>query len=304
MNKSNQSKIIEKILKITGRKKRFESLESAKKLLVKRRKKNQKKYKIPKMYRNIASPKNFNGTPYFKFTGEEKVVLYLHGGAFIYRPLIFHWDFLDDIISKTEATVYMPLYPLAPEFSHKETYKFLMKFYKFLLNNHKPENITIMGDSAGGTLSLGLVHLFKKKNIPLPAKVITLAPCLDITFANPKIAEVESKDPMLSRVGCAYVCQYWARGAKLTAPEISPKFIDITDFPPVFIFVGTHDILHPDIKEFTQKHKAKSFDISTQDDKFEAINLFEVEGMNHVYPLFPIPEARQAEDIIARIILK
>lgn len=322
--KSTRSKVVERILKIAGSKKRFFTQESANKYLNKCRNKNSKIYKAPKRYRDLGKRKFFEGVQYYKIPGEGKTVLYLHGGAFVTRPLIFHWSFLQEMSEKTEANIYFPLYPLAPEFSYKDTYRFLLKFYKFILTNHDPKNIILMGDSAGGTLSLGLVELLKRKGLPLPAKVIPLSPCMDITFSNKKIDLVADKDPMLSRIGCAYICGYWARGSNAKEPLVNPKYIDVEGFPETHIFVGTHEILHPDIMAFCKKHKAKNGDKAwtlTADAmaldvlemkpadkpkkrtaKTNWLMVYEIEGMNHVFPLFPIPEARIAENLIAEII--
>ena len=325
--KSTRSKVVERILKIAGSKKRFINIENSQKYLSKCRKQNRKIYKIPKLYKDLVNRRFFEGVQYYKVNGEEKTILYLHGGAFVARPLIFHWSFFKNIFEKTEASMYIPLYPLAPEFSYKDTYKFLVKFYKFILTNHQAKNIIFMGDSAGGTLILGLIEILKKKNLPLPAKVIPLSPCLDITFSNKKIDKIADKDPMLSKVGCAYICGYWARGSVAKEPLVNPKYVDITNFPETHIFVGTHEILHPDIIEFGKKNKAingqkifKQTYESLKNEDNDILNsgvrkkrktnttswltVYEIEGMNHVCPLFPIPEAKVAEEIIVQLVNK
>lgn len=293
MKKSKTSAIIEKILKLAGNKKRFETVEQAKNYLKKCEKQNKKPYKVPTLYRNFATAKRLDNQTYYESTGSgENVVLYLHGGAFVNRPLVFHWFFLYDLKQLTNATIFFPIYPLAPEFTAKDTYKFLLKLYKHILLKHKSKNITIMGDSAGGTLSLSLTDLLKRKNLPLPARVIAFSPSLDIKFEHKKIDKVEMNDPMLSRVGCAFVCQFWARNLPYNNPLASPKFIDLEGYPPLYIFAGTNEILYPEIRDFVKMAKLKKYKVFYTEQK----------GMNHVYPLFPIPEAKKVKEKVAKLI--
>ena len=53
--KSTRSKVVERILKIAGSKKRFINVENSQKYLSKCRKQNRKIYKIPKLYKDLAN---------------------------------------------------------------------------------------------------------------------------------------------------------------------------------------------------------------------------------------------------------
>ena len=59
------------------------------------------------------------------------------------------------------------------------------------------------------------------------------------------------------------------------------------------VFVGTAEILYPDI--------VKCFHMLDQDPSNE---LIVAEEMNHVYPLFPIPEARPAVVKILQVVMR
>ena len=73
--------------------------------------------------------------------------------------------------------------------------------------------------------------------------------------------------------------------------RLSPTFGTLEGLQNVTIFVGTREILYPDILAFYEKLKEKN--IKTE--------LFVGEGLNHVYPLFPIPEADSAISNIVQI---
>ena len=49
-------------------------------------------------------------------------------------------------------------------------------------------------------------------------------------------------------------------------------------------FTGTNELFYPDIKKYAEKLKNSGVNVK----------LIEKEGMFHIYPMFPIPEAKQA----------
>ena len=62
------------------------------------------------------------------------VILYLHGGAYMGNITEQHWDLIEQLISKTNATIVVPDYPLAPEATCKETYDFIEALYRKIDN--------------------------------------------------------------------------------------------------------------------------------------------------------------------------
>ncbi len=71
--------------------------------------------------------------------------------------------------------------------------------------------------------------------------------------------------------------------------RVSPINGDLLGLGPITLFSGTHDILNSDAKRFVPL--AKKAGVS--------IDYHEAPGMLHEYPLFPIPEAKQARQAIA-----
>lgn len=221
----------------------------------------------------------------------ERTIIYLHGGAYVNEITTIHISFCDKIAKKTNATVFTPIYPLTPNHTYEETYRIVEELYEFALKIGKP--ITIMGDSAGGGLSVAFCEYLAKKEIAQPKHLILISPWLDVTMSGDYDDYIES-DPMLGVDGLREVGEIWAGDLDPKDYRVSPMFGDITQLPQTTFFVGTHEILYPDITKFYEKLKDNGIDAK----------LFVGEEMTHVYPIYPlVPESKEAFNQIVEIIL-
>ena len=149
-----------------------------------------------------------------------------------------------------------------------------------------------MGDSAGGGLALGLSMYFAEKGLKTPDKLILLSPWIDLVMDNPEIENYIKDDPMLKPKELAVDASYWANGTDLHDYRLSPIYGDVDRLKDVYLFVGTHEIFYPDIVKFS--HLLEEHHITHR--------LFIGDGLNHVYPAYPIPEAKEAIEQICKII--
>lgn len=217
-------------------------------------------------------------------------VMYLHGGSYVHEIVKEHWALIARIVEEAKSTVYVPIYGLAPEFDFREGYAFATAVYRHVTTAHDPAHVVLIGDSAGGGFALGLALVAKREGLAAVARLVLLAPWLDIALENPEIADVERTDPWLTRRGLLAAGKAWSRGADPKLPELSPVHGDLAGLPPMTVYVGTRDILWPDAIVLRRRAKAAGV----------ALELVEAEGMMHVYPLVPIPEGRVAADRIVR----
>lgn len=216
----------------------------------------------------------------------EKCVLYVHGGAYIMEVTPFHIDFCVRLARKTGYCVYIPVYPLAPKHSHEETYGLMDALYAQV----RDRTAAFMGDSAGGGFVFSYAQYLRDKGEKLPGQMIGLSPWVDISMSSPDYALYQSRDPMLGVPGLILAGRSWANGLDTRDPRLSPLYGDNRGLPPVTLFTGTDEIFYPDITLYAEK--LKSDGVQTE--------LVIGENMNHVYPLYPIPEARGAMEIIIK----
>lgn len=184
-------------------------------------------------------------------------------------------------------------YPKAPENKITKISENIDSIYKIALENYLPNQISFIGDSAGGTLVTSLIQRLIKKNIKLPSKIILISPVMDASMSNPEIEKVEKIDPMLSKTGVLSAKKMCVESNDLKNVMISPLYGSFENFPQTILFLAENDITYPDQKLALQKFIENK------------INLELIEGKNmpHIWPLLPVmKEARTSLNEIIRII--
>jgi triacylglycerol lipase len=177
-------------------------------------------------------------------TSEENVVA-IPGSAFIFPPSIFHWFNYAAMASNTGATVIVPIYPLVPQGGTAGTVVPAMAdLISSQIDQHGAENVSVYGDSLGGTVGLAAVQELVRRGDSVPSHMVLISPALDLTFSNPAIQFVD--DPVLPRLPLPENAQLWAGDLDLTDPLVSPLFGSLAGLPPTAVYFGNLDILAPD----------------------------------------------------------
>ncbi|MDO5133763.1 MAG: alpha/beta hydrolase [Eubacteriales bacterium] len=236
---------------------------------------------------------NQNGRVFYanEESGSRIAVFYIHGGAYFMDFTRPHWKFLATLVKEADAQVIAPAYRLVPFATYREAFDLIVPLYREYCGSHPDHKIILMGDSAGGGLSLALAEHFKAEGIRLPDELVLLSPWVDVSMENEQIKEYEEVDPFLKVAPLVLCGEQWKGALDAHDWHVSPIYGDLKGIRNVTVFVGTDGIFYPDI--------TKCFGMLDDDPSNE---LIVGEEMNHVYPLFPIPEARPAVDKIIRII--
>ena len=219
-----------------------------------------------------------------KDSKQDYTIMYLHGGAYVSEMNIFHWVLLDKIARSLECLMLIPDYPLAPLHTYEESYDKLTKMYIEYITRFPDQKIILMGDSAGGGLALGLAEYFGQKGIRQPDKLILLSPWVDLNMDNRDIDRYIDVDPTLKRNELLADAIYWANRTSLHDYRLSPIYGDVSMLKEVHLFVGTHEIFYPDVMKMYEKLLENGVKATVTVG----------EGLNHVYPAYPIPEADEA----------
>ena len=129
---------------------------------------------------------------------KHKLILYLHGGAFIYPPVFFHWRFLHDLCLRTHCDAMLPVYPKSPEYDCKYCVSTLLEFYQNVIHPSPYDEVHLVGDSAGACLCLILAQEAHKNGWRKPTTLTLLSPCVDLSHTKEKeMRALQEKDSML-----------------------------------------------------------------------------------------------------------
>lgn len=219
-----------------------------------------------------------------KSGGATRRVLYLHGGAYCFEMTPFHWNLVAELAERLDAQVTVPIYPLAPEHQFDVIYGMARAVYQDVMADER--EVVLAGDSAGGNMALVLTLMAAEEGWKLPSRLALLSPSVDMTLQNPATLEAARRDPWLDIDGGRESVRIYSGGLEFSDWRISPAYGDLTALPPTLVFSGTRDLLYPDTEVFAQKATKAG----------AQVELVTGDGMIHVWPLLPIPEARAARD--------
>ncbi|RAV31745.1 alpha/beta hydrolase fold domain-containing protein [Corynebacterium heidelbergense] len=223
-----------------------------------------------------------------------RACLYLHAGGFSNTIRPPAWNFIDQI-ADSGVRVEVPIYGLVPEHSAPEATALVQQTYRELVADHGEENVSILGESAGGALAVGAL-LFGIH--ATPAHLILNAPWLDLELGNPRMSRYEQRDPKLSSAGLRPAGRQWAGGdpAAFADPTINPaagwkKGAGMASLitqeqqrkTTVTAFCGDRDLSLPDTQDFTAATRRAGL----------AAELVEVPGGFHMYHLSATAESRR-----------
>ena len=150
------------------------------------------------------------------------------------------------------------------------------------------DHTALLGDSAGGGMTVAVALQLRDRGLAAPYRTVLISPWLDVTLSAPDIPALAAKDPFLAPAGLVAAGELYRGELPAEDPRVSPINGDLSGLGPITLLSGTHDILHSDAKRFVPL--AREAGVS--------IDYHEAPEMLHVYPLFPIPEAKQARQTI------
>ncbi|MEX0579628.1 MAG: alpha/beta hydrolase [Mycobacterium sp.] len=175
----------------------------------------------------------------------DEVVVGIHGGSFKARPTLFHWFNYSLMSLVTGAKVVVPLYKMTPDGGTASTeVPKMADFVSSLIDEHGADNVSILGDSAGGTLALATAQEIYRRGGTQPQAMVLFSPGLDLTYSRPGIEKIF--DPVLDLAALRQSGIDWAGGATettvddlaVTDPLVSPLYGSLEDLLPTYVYTG------------------------------------------------------------------
>lgn len=197
--------------------------------------------------------------------GARGFVLYLHGGGYVTGSPRTHRGLTARIARGARVCVAVPDYRLAPEHPHPAAVDDALAAYQGLLDQGIPANkIIIAGDSAGGGLSMALALRLKAAPLPQPAGIVLLSPFVDLHLNSGSMSSPTQKEWLLTKSFMYSAAKDYAAGQDPTTPTLSPLFADLAGLPPIFIQVGTDEVLLDDSTRLAQAATQQGVPVTLQ----------------------------------------
>ena len=173
-----------------------------------------------------------------------KALLYHHGGGHAFGSALSHRHLVSRLASAAGVVAFNMDYALAPEHPYPAGLNDAVASWRYVLDQgFAPQDIVVGGESAGGNLTLALVLKLRELGSPLPRAVYLLSPWLDMTQSGEAYALRGTHDPMVSREALQAMADIYCVDVSPEDPLVSPLHAGMAGLPPMFVQVGTDEVL-------------------------------------------------------------
>lgn len=191
------------------------------------------------------------------------VLLFFHGGGFVTENVETYNKICWNLAQQTEHVVVSVDYRLAPEHRFPIGIEDCYAAAKAIFTdrsilNVDPKRITLIGDSAGGTITSVLSMMARDRGEFKPERQILIYPCTDNDFSEnsiyPSVIE-NGTDYLLTRKDLiAYMDLYKSSDADFENPYFSPmKEKDLSDMPKTLLITAQYDPLRDEGEAFGKR---------------------------------------------------
>ena len=218
----------------------------------------------------------------------KRQMVYLHGGGYVQPIAKQHWQLVTKIAREADCKVILPLYGLAP----KNTVDDALALMTEVLDRLDDLPLVLGGDSAGGGLALALAQ--KQQWQSRVQLLLLISPWVEARFHDEESMGLEKIDPWLSAEALSYIAGVWSGVGDASRLEVSPLRGTFEGLPTTQLFLGDVDLLYPQGRELAMALRSSSVDLQ----------LHEVSGALHVYPLIPTRDGLEAQNLIVDTVSK
>jgi len=189
-----------------------------------------------------------------------RVILYIHGGAFIMGSPETHRRTAAALAEAAGARAIVPDYALAPEHPFPVAIDELLDVYRALVDAGYAR-IALAGDSAGGGLCFSLTLEITRAGLPQPAAVAAFSPFVDMTMRSGSLTRNRRRDPLLPVSQFRRVVGFYLGDRSPADPLASPVLAEWRDPPPTLIQASRIEILEDDSRAMAEVLRAAGGDV-------------------------------------------
>lgn len=193
------------------------------------------------------------------------LIIFFHGGGFVYKGSLHHYKLLKNLVKKTGYRgVYLD-YRLAKKYRYPSQYKDIYNLYLELINKSEEykidlDNISVVGDSAGGTLATALIYKARENNLVIPKKLLLLYPYLSDDFNSDSMKKYDDTAMCNTKMAIKFI-EAWVDKDSIKKEDNLHSLINLKDlsyFPATFIEIAEYDSLKDGATLFYERLKKES----------------------------------------------
>jgi acetyl esterase/lipase len=232
-----------------------------------------------------------------KKANDGAAILYFHGGGYVFGSAHAYRHLAGQFAARAGAATFIADYRLAPENPFPAAIEDAQRAYLGLVENGA-HRIAIVGDSAGGGLTLSLLSILQndpsKTQPVVPSAAVVMSPWTDLALTGASYKDREEDDPIFTKKAITDISKEYLNGADPRDPLASPMYASLAGLPPIQIHVGTEEILFDDSREFAKRAQGENVDAE----------LHVWDGMPHVFAssVGTLQAAEEALEIMARFL--
>lgn len=221
-----------------------------------------------------------------------KVLLYTHGGGFAVGSAASHRKLAGHVAKALGVTAFVLDYRRAPEHPHPAQVEDGVAVFDALLERGiRAEDVTTIGDSAGGNLAVAIPLALRDQGKPMPGAVIAFSPWLDMENKGETLRTNGETDALITvELLAGMIAGVLGDSVRPDTPLANPLYADFQGFPRLYVNAGGAEALLDNATRLAERARAAGVDVT----------LSVVDGMQHVFP-FLAGRAREADDEIAAI---
>jgi epsilon-lactone hydrolase len=219
-------------------------------------------------------------------SGISTVVLYLHGGGYIFGSPRTHRQVLLAMAKAFDSPVYGLDYRLAPEHPFPAAVEDAAEAYRWLGMQFPHASIVLAGDSAGAGLAIATAIGVRDCGLPQASAIVAFSPYSDLAVTGASVEANARSCAMFTPRGIREAAALYLAGANARDPRASPLYADFKGLPPMLLFASRHEILRDDTLRLAERASAAGVEVE----------LVVRDRLPHVWPVFVnlLPEARDA----------
>lgn len=247
------------------------------------------------------TPSNSGGIDGIAFETENDrtgapLIFFVHGGGFVAGGPDINAAIVLPGCYLSGSQAFGPRYTLLPDAHYPSQIDDIATAYEAICVHHPEKRVVLMADSSGAAIALSALLRWRDAGLQLPVGTILLSPCVDGKGESDTQITLDKHDPLIRSMRGGYVrslFRFYAPGAALDDPDVSPLYGDFTGLPPMLIQAGSREVLLGDAARLEERARRAGVDIRLQ--------VFD--GMYHrFHEHWSLPETKAAHQDIADFI--